>query len=150
VDRHSLLADLKLAELKLLVMFQEYEMLRTYEVKDIALQNRQTKCAGEKSEISGNMTEFKMKLEVKMEDLKGWNEKIVSISTDLKNVLPSSHFFADTLNKIFKKKIKRNKAGNDDDEEEEEEDDVDDDDDEDEEEVDDYCPAGCDRSLYDR
>jgi hypothetical protein len=150
VDRHSLLADLKLAELKLLVMFQEYEMLRTYEVKDIALQNRQTKCAGEKSEISGNMTEFKMKLEVKMEDLKGWNEKIVSISTDLKNVLPSSHFFADTLNKIFKKKIKRNKAGVDDDEEEEEEDDVDDDDDEDEEEVDDYCPAGCDRSLYDR
>lgn len=62
----------------------------------------------------------------------------------------SSHLFADILNKIFKKKIKRNKAGGADEDEEEEEEDDDDEDDEDEEEVEDYCPAGCDRALYDR
>ena len=88
VDRHGMLADLKLAELKLLVMFQEYKMLKTYEVKDIALQQRQKKCIGEKNEITGNMTEYKLKLDVKLDDSQIWNDKIASVASDLKAILP--------------------------------------------------------------
>ena len=86
-----MLADLKLAELKLLVMFQEYKMLKTYEVKDITLQQRQKKCVGEKNEITGNMTEYKLKLDVKLDDLQVWNEKISTVSTDLKTMLPDRY-----------------------------------------------------------
>ena len=88
MDRHAVLADLKLAELKLLVMFQEYKLLKTYEVKDIALQLRQKKSVGEKNEISGSMSEYKLKLDLKAEDLQIWTEKIASVSVDLKAAIP--------------------------------------------------------------
>jgi hypothetical protein len=88
VDRHAVLADLKLAELKLLVMYQEYKLLKTYEVKDIALQLRQKKSVGEKNEISGSMSEYKLKLDLKAEDLQIWTEKIASVSVELKAAIP--------------------------------------------------------------
>jgi hypothetical protein len=85
-----------------------------------------------------------------MEDMKGWVEKLSSITAELKAALPDSNPFAEILNKIYKKKIKRNKAGADGEEEEEEEEEEDGDDDDEEEEVEDICPIGCDRLLYDR
>ena len=72
----------------MLVMFQEYKLLKTYEVKDIALQLRQKKSVGEKNEISGSMSEFKLKLDLKAEDLQIWTEKIASVSVDLKTAIP--------------------------------------------------------------
>ena len=82
---------MKLAELKLLVMFQEYKMLKTYEVKDVTLQQRQKKCVGDKDEITGNMTEYKLKLNMKLDDLQIWNDKIAALSTELHIVLPERY-----------------------------------------------------------
>ena len=91
IDRHLILADLKLAELKLLVMFQEFKMLRTYEVKDVALQHKQRKCVGDKDEITGHMSEYKLKLNMKLDDLQMWNDKITAVSTELNIVLPERY-----------------------------------------------------------
>ena len=150
VDRHQVLADLKLAELKMLCLFQEFKLLQTFESKDLALQQRQKRCEGEKNEIAANMSDQKAKLDVRMDDMKGWIEKLGAIHTDLKIALPDSNPFSEILNKIYKKKIKRSKVGADGDEDEEEEEEEDGDDDDEEEEVEDICPVGCDRNLYDR
>ena len=48
-----------------------------------------------------------------------WVEKLGLISAEFKQMLPDSHPYCETLTKIFRKKIKRNK-GRDDGEEEEE------------------------------
>jgi hypothetical protein len=69
-------------------MYQEYKLLKTYEVKDIALQLRQKKSVGEKNEISGSMSEYNLKLDLKAEDLQIWTEKIASVSVDLKAAIP--------------------------------------------------------------
>ena len=74
--------------MKLLVMFQEFKMLRTYEVKDVTLQLKQKKCVGDKDEITGHMSEYKAKLNMKLDDLQMWNDKITAVSTDLNIVLP--------------------------------------------------------------
>ena len=94
---------MKLAELKLLVMFQEYKMLKTYEVKDVTLQQRQKKCVGDKDEITGNMTEYKLKLNMKLDDLQIWNDKIAALSTELHIVLPERYvlyFIIEHFNRI--------------------------------------------------
>ena len=69
-------------------MFQEFRLLKTYELRDSALQQRQKKCVGEKNEIANSMSEFKLKLDVKADDLLLWNDKLASVSADLKAVIP--------------------------------------------------------------
>ena len=135
VDRHQVLADLKLAELKMLCLYQEYKQLQTFEAKDLALQQRQKRCEGEKHEITTSMTDQKANMDLRVEEMKQWTEKLAAVTTDLKASLPDSNPFAETLNKIYKKKIKRSKSGADGDEDEEEEDEEDGDDDDEEEEV---------------
>jgi hypothetical protein len=43
VDRHAVMTNLKMAELKLLVLFQEYNLLQTFEAQDAALQQKQVR-----------------------------------------------------------------------------------------------------------
>jgi hypothetical protein len=135
IDRHSVTADLKLAELKLLVLFQEYQLLQTFEGKDISLQQRQLRCEKEKNEIVQNSADFKTKLDHKIDELKSWNDKSQVVAADLKALLPDNHPYGDILTKIFKKKIKRNKTANGGDEDDEEEDEYDSDNDDDLDEV---------------
>lgn len=88
VERNTVLADLKLSELKLIVMSTECSLLMTYEVKDISLQTRQKKCRKEEKEISNSMIEFQSKINVKLNDLHLWNETLASVSTELKSMIP--------------------------------------------------------------
>ena len=78
-------------------------MLKTYEVKDVTLQQRQKKCVGDKDEITGNMTEYKLKLNMKLDDLQIWNDKIAALSTELHIVLPERYvlyFIIEHFNRI--------------------------------------------------
>jgi len=151
-DRHVISADLKLAELKLLVLYQEYMLLLTYEGRDAALQQKQQRCKREKGEILAVLSDCNVKLEAKSEDMAEWTDKAASVVAELGVLIPESNPYFEILSKIFKKKIKRSRKGAEDqdgDEEEEVEDD-DDDEDLDEEEVDDNCPPGCDVALYEK
>ena len=88
IERNTVLADLKLSELKLIVMSRERSLLMTYEVKDVSLQVRQKKCRGEKNEINNSTIEYQSKINVKTNDLHLWNETLASVSTELKSVIP--------------------------------------------------------------
>jgi hypothetical protein len=130
VERHVIITNLKLAELKLLAKFQEYELLLTFETRDVALQQKQKRGQGERDEITNTMAETKASLDGKIESLKVWQEKLATLWEEVKQQLPDSNPFAEPLTKIFKKKIKRAKVGDDGNEDEEEEEEDDDDDDE--------------------
>jgi WD40 repeat protein len=156
LDRHALSANLKQAELKLLVLLQEYMQLLTFETRDSSLQQKSAKCMREKKEIISGTLELLGKMEVKQDELKSWTEKAEQVLASFHQMVPSSYPYAEQLLKIFKKKIKRNKhtgGGDNGDEEEFEEDESegdDDDDDMEDEEVDDACPVGCDMVIYDK
>eukprot|EP00981_Chlorochromonas_danica_P000742 scaffold167_cov168-Ochromonas_danica.AAC.9 len=150
LDRHKVLADLKLAELKLLTLYQEYKLLQTFEARDTALQQKQVRCKGEESEILALSLENKARLEGKQEEIQHWNDKVTQIATEFKSLLPESHPYLETLTKIFRKKIKRNKGGGDDNEDEDEEEEEEEDEDEDDEEVEDICPPGCDQIVFEK
>jgi WD40 repeat protein len=156
VQRHQIISDLKLAEFKLLVLFQEYVLLQTFESKDNLLQQKQIKNKNDEKENQSLSYENKCKLESKLEEVQHWNDKLLSITNELKTILPENHPYYDILNKIFRKKVKRNKShGEDEDEENEDNEDESDDDDGDDEddeleEVEDICPPGCDQIIFEK
>lgn len=154
VERHQIIGNLKLAEFKLLTLFQEYQLLQTFEFRDNTLQQKQVRCKSEESEIVALGSENKSKLESKTEEIQHWNEKLTNVTAEFKSLLPDNHPYLETLTKIFKKKIKRSKGGDeeneDEDYEDEDQDDDDEDDDDDDEEVEDICPPGCDQSLFEK
>lgn len=167
VERHNIISELKLHELQLVTLFQEYQLLLTFEDKDMSLQLRQQRCQGELNEMMSSMDEVKVKLDLKLEELNNLQNKMSSVNNELKNILPENHPNNDILTKIFKKKIKRikinkgmnnsvldeNGMGNsevldDDVYIDDEEDDNDDDDEFDE--IEDVCPNGCEPLLYEK
>ena len=152
LERHHLAGDLKLAELQLLTLYQEYVLLLGFEDKDNMLRQKDDRCTREKSEIQDSITDFQSKYEAKLEDQSQWSIKQATLLSDFRILVPDNNPHFDILTKIFKKKIKRSK-GNEDmdgDEDESEEEDDDDDDDYDDDEVEDVCPSGCDPTLYDK
>lgn len=150
-DRHTTIADLKLTELKLVVLFQEFVLLLTFEAKDSALQQKQLRCQREKTEIISTVSDCQTKLDSKLEVMKEFSDKAAMVLVELRETVSESNPFFDILNKIFKKKIKRaHKGAGDQDDEEEEEEEDDDDDDMEEEEVEDACPLGCETNLYEK
>ena len=110
LDRHTIISNLKLAELKLLVLYQEYELLLTFEGRDVALQQKQFNCQREKADNIANISESQAKLNVKMEDLKQWSDKIQRIFEEFRQNIPDTHPSSEILGKIFRKKIKRVKT----------------------------------------
>jgi WD40 repeat protein len=155
IQRHQITTDLKLAEFKLLTLYQEYLLLQTFEARDNLLQQKQVKNKSDEKDNYSLSYENKMKLESKLEEIQHWNEKLLSITNELKSVLPDSHPYYDILHKIFRKKVKRNKSHEDEnengEEEDEQSDDGDDGDEDDElEEVEDICPPGCDQIIFEK
>jgi hypothetical protein len=150
VDRHQVLADLKLAELKLLTLYQEFKLLQTFEARDNALQQKQVRCKGEESEIMTLSSENKARLEGKLEEIHLWNEKLIQIAAEFKSLLPDNHPYLETLTRIFKKKIKRSKGSEDENEDEDMEEEEEEEEDDDDEEVEDICPPGCDQIVFEK
>jgi hypothetical protein len=149
LDRHTIVSNLKLAELKLLVLYQEYELLLTFEGKDISLQQKLLSYQKDKAENISSVNENQGKLNIKNEDLKQWQDKVQRISDEYKQNIADTHPSAEILGKIFRKKIKRAKA-NDGDDDDDYEDDDDDDYEEDDDDVEDVCPPGCELNFYEK
>jgi WD40 repeat protein len=147
VDRHLVISNLKLAELKLLALYQEYELLKTFDGRDKFLSDKFADAQQEKIKILAVMTDENAKLNVKSEEWNRRNDEIQRISVEFKLIIPDTNPSSEMLGKIFRKKVRRAR-GND---TEDEDDDYDDDEnfDEEEEEVDDVCPPGCDAETLD-
>merc|ERR1712054_139672 len=138
-ERLVLSADLKAAEIRLLVLLQEYEMLQDFEYRDTAMATRLDKCQREKGEVVANVTEVQSRLKAKREELARCKEQEKELHEEFIALVPPGHAYHQQLSKIFKRKIKRSKKRDEEDEDEEEDD---------AEEADDSCPPGCDTQLH--
>ncbi|CAM9684699.1 unnamed protein product [Scytosiphon promiscuus] len=157
-ERMLTAAHLKAAELKLLVLRQELEMLNQFDTKDRALSTKMDKQQHDKKEVVTAIAACKAKLSAAQAEAEAGAVLEAKVLSEFLALVPEASQFHEVLNKIFRKKIKRAKkrlSGEDeegDDESEEEDSDEDDYDfdDDDEEEVDDSCPPGCDVGLYEK
>ena len=153
-DRIIYGAELKAAELRLLVLSEELHLLSDFEGKDKQLTSKLEKCQREKGEVVANISDCRNRLQSKKGELDVWMGKDKLIMDDFLKMAPENHSFHEQLLRIFKRKIKRARKKNDVDEEGDDSDedsdyDLDsDEDDEDDEEFDDSCPPGCDTNLY--
>ena len=150
VDRHSILADLKLTELKLLALFQEYSILQNFESRDLLLAEKQTKSKKELASIELEVSDQQATLETKEAEKVLLVAETAAILVDFESMLLNSHPYYDQLRKIYRRKIKRGQAADDGEEEEEEETEEEENEEEEDEEADDACPPGCDPSIYER
>ena len=152
VDRHVVLADMKLAELKLLSLFQEYSILLGFESRDNMLIEKQRRSSKDLATIELEVSDQQATLETKEGDKKVLMEEAVTIADNFEAQLPTTHPYYEQLRKIYRKKVKRGGEGDGEGEEEEEENEEEDEEEEeeDDEEVDDTCPPGCDPGLHEK
>lgn len=108
-DRLQVMSDLKIAELRLLVCFEEYLQLLQFESRDVALQQRQVRARTEKDEIRASISELQSRLQAKQVEMAAWEEKAAALLGDCMALVPTTHPFHEHLLKIFKRKIKRRK-----------------------------------------
>mmetsp|Transcript_31350 Transcript_31350/g.43492 ORF Transcript_31350/g.43492 Transcript_31350/m.43492 type:complete len:486 (+) Transcript_31350:207-1664(+) len=154
-QKFSLEADLKSADMKRLVLYQEFMLLKESEKQDQMLKTRLDAKMSERTDILSKIAECQEKLEMKREEVEKLMEKKKAVMGEFDTLVEESNVFREVLLKIFNRKIKRvkKKVKDNDDEDydsEEEDEDEDDDEDFDEEEEEEVCPPGCDQSLYEK
>jgi len=156
VEKLKLAADLKTTDLRKLALFQELQLLKEFEKKDVSLAQKLETKHHEKSEIVGRVAECQDKLTQKKGEIERLLEKDKQIMQEFNSALGENNKFYDVLLRIFKKKIKRARKSNaegggdeeyNSDEDEDEGLDSDEELDGEEEEV---CPPGCDPALYEK
>ena len=157
-EKFKLEADLKQAEIKKLVMYQELKLLKDFEKREDALNEKLQGKLTEKNDVVEKIKDCQEKLETKKDEVDNLVEVKKAVAVEFDEMVEEGHTFREPLLKIFLRKIKRSKnknAGDSDnedydsdaeDEDEEDEDEDFDDEDEDEE----VCPPGCDQVLYEK
>ena len=153
LSRHVTIGRLVLAELRMIVLLQEFQLLQTFEDKDNALHQKQVRCMREKNELVSQADETESRFTSKKAAFAEFQEKSAAVSSEYEALVPPTDPFVEILTKIFKRKIKKRKmtdGDGDDEEESDEEEEDDDEDDDDDEDFEEFCPPGCDSALYDK
>nr|XP_006000125.2 PREDICTED: cilia- and flagella-associated protein 44 [Latimeria chalumnae] len=152
--------ELKLVDLRHVTLFEELLLLKEYEKREDALQERVNNRVSERNEIQRKSEECALQLEVKKKDIAKLHDSEKALYSSFFASLGESSKFTDFLTKVFKKKIKRVKKEskrNEDneensDEESEEESELGSEEDESGSEAggmdDSACPADCDPELF--
>merc|ERR1712060_285867 len=152
------MGDLKNADMKLLVLYEELLTLNELEEKDEALLRKATKCRQDKTSIMHQIKECQDQLQEKKTEIEQWHREEQNLQAEFTELVGENSPFLSALLKIYKKKVKRSKRkkglGDDEDfdedeEEDEEESDFEGDDEDDEMEDDVGPPQGCDVQIYD-
>ncbi|KAK3285967.1 hypothetical protein CYMTET_6449 [Cymbomonas tetramitiformis] len=154
-EKFRLEADLKSADMKRLVLYQEYMLLKESEKRDNTLKQRLDSKLAERTDILSKISECQEKLEMKKDEVEKLMEKKKQIMAEFDHLVEDANTFREALLKIFNRKIKRikKKVKDNDDEEydsEDEDDEDEDDEDFDDEEEEEVCPPGCDQALYEK
>ncbi|CAK0841778.1 unnamed protein product [Prorocentrum cordatum] len=155
-EKAKLDSDLKNADMKLLVLYEELLTLNELEEKDEALLKKATKCRQDKTSIMHQIKECQDQLGDKKTEIEQWHSEEQSLEADFSELVGENTQFHAALLKIYKKKVKRSKrkkgAGEEEDfdeDEDEEEEESDMESEEDEDEMDDEGPPqGCDVQIY--
>lgn len=143
-EKYRLESDLKNAEMKLLLFFEELILLKSMESKDHQLTKRLASCRQEKGQILKEINEISRKLKDKKKEIDEIKEKEEDLMNRFHELCPERSDKYEEIRKFFEKIIKRRrriekpqKADDDEDEEDEdggEEEEFEEDEDEDEDE----------------
>merc|ERR550537_1278484 len=125
-EKAKLESDLKNADMKLLVLYEELLMLNDLEEKDEALLKKSNKCRSDKASIMHQIKECQDQLSEKKTEIEQWQLEEANLQTEFTELVGENSPFLGTLLKIYKKKVKRSKRkkalGDDDDMDDEDED----------------------------
>ncbi|CAE7195360.1 CFAP44 [Symbiodinium natans] len=156
-EKAKLESDLKNADMKLLVLYEELLTLNDLEEKDEALLKKATKCRQDKTSIMHQIKECQDQLSEKKAEIEEWHTQEQNLQAEFTDLVGENSPFLSALLKVYKKKVKRSKRKKGGEEEEMDEDEEDEDDegsdiesDEDEDMDDDDVgpPQGCDHQIY--
>ena len=158
-ERFKLDADLKMTDLRMLVLMQELRLLKEFEKRDNALVAKLDGKREEKADVVARIAECQEKLAGRKAEIDKLNPR--QVLAEFQQLVPESNKFSEQLLKIFKKKIKRQrkKAVKEDEDEDEDEEEGSEDEDEDlsdldeeeeEDEEEEFCPPGCDPALFEQ
>ncbi|KAI8820502.1 uncharacterized protein EV422DRAFT_496817 [Fimicolochytrium jonesii] len=173
-EKTLLEGDLKSVDIKLLLLYREWVLLKEFEKHDNFLADKLVQKRGEKKDIDTKIKECQEKLNGKKADIEVVIQKERTVHDEFRQLLGENNKHEEFLTKIFKRKVKRSKkkakpdgqtnnhnGGEDDqadaDEDEEEDEDMDDMDDvesmtsdNDGEDLVEECPPEFDASKYKR
>ncbi|KAI8619969.1 hypothetical protein BC830DRAFT_1059801, partial [Chytriomyces sp. MP71] len=161
-ERVALEGDVKIVDMKLLLLYREWTHLKEFEKHDNYLAEKLQLKQAEKTDIADKIKECQEKLNAKKAEI----EAIISQEKDLQDefhrTLGDNNKYEEILTKVFRKKIKRVKkkvrTGDEEDEDEEEEEEEEEDEDEDFDDEDDEnnedenieaCPPDLDKHIWD-
>merc|ERR1719247_1543283 len=156
-EKAKLENDLKNADMKLLVLYEELLTLNELEEKDEELLRKAQKCRMDKTSIMHQIKDCQDQLGEKKAEIEQWQQEETSLQAEFTELVGENSPFLGALLKIYKKKVKRSKrkkgAGDEDefdDEEDEDEDEseMDSNEDVDDEDEDVGPPQGCDVQIY--
>merc|ERR1719401_3162245 len=139
-EKAKLESDLKNADMKLLVLYEELLTLNELEEKDEALLKKATKCRQDKTGIMHQIKECQDQLGEKKAEIEQWHSEEQNLQTEFMELVGENSPYLGALLKIYKKKVKRSKRkkmGEEEDFDEEEEEEEEESDEEDEDEDDD-------------
>lgn len=156
-EKAKLESDLKNAEMKLLVLYEELLTLNELEEKDETLLKKATKCRQDKTSVMHQIKECQDQLSEKKAEIEEWHTQEQNLQAEVTDLVGENSPFLSALLKVYKKKVKRSKrkkGGEEEDFDEDEEDeddegsDIESDEDEDMEDDDTGPPQGCDHQIY--
>eukprot|EP00656_Telonema_subtile_P056682 TRINITY_DN9123_c0_g1_i3.p1 TRINITY_DN9123_c0_g1~~TRINITY_DN9123_c0_g1_i3.p1 ORF type:complete len:1520 (+),score=616.54 TRINITY_DN9123_c0_g1_i3:137-4696(+) len=157
VERFKVQADLKMTELRMLVLNEELQLLREFDKKDQQLAARQQKKLKEKAEIERQYATCKEAADAKNQEAEALVEKQHELEAEFDAAVPPRHAKREELLRVFRKKIKRRKKPLKDDEDEDydseefdEESDEDSDDDDESSEEEEICPDKVDKTTWEK
>ncbi|CAK4692665.1 unnamed protein product [Aphanomyces euteiches] len=148
---------LKKGEIKLMIRLGELVLLEQFESKENLLVSKLEKCKTDKAQVVRELMDCSDQLAVKRKEMEEWQRNESAVQSEFVALVGASHPCFAVLQKIFKKRLKRQKkrtADDDDDEEDDDSDDEynsnDDDDDDNDSNEEEMCPSGCEMALYEK
>jgi hypothetical protein len=109
-ERILLSVDLKFADIKLLLLFREWMLLKEFEQTDNLLADKLNSKKGEKKDIENKIDEYREKLTSKKTEIESNIQKEKEIHEEYRKLIGDNNKSEEYLTKIFKRKIKRVKV----------------------------------------
>ncbi|KAI8915149.1 hypothetical protein DFJ77DRAFT_430281 [Powellomyces hirtus] len=101
--------DLKSADIKLLLLYREWVLLKEFEKHDNFLADKLVQKRSEKNDIDNKIKECQEKLNGKKSDIEVVIKKEKEVQEEFRQIVGENNKHDEFLTKIFKKKIKRSK-----------------------------------------
>merc|ERR1719247_1281336 len=104
-EKSKLESDLKNAEIKLLVLYEELLMLNEPEEKDEQLLTKSNKCRLEKTSIMHQIKECQEQLSEKKVDIEQWQTEEANLQAEFTDLVGENSPYLGALLRIYKKKV---------------------------------------------